>query len=339
MANQHVLSSIFSIALLFLAGGHADATSWRINNNANRKAHFTDINAAMSSSEVQAGDTLYLDPGCSLTSTQTVSKRVTIIGAGYFLPAGTHGASVISGVLYLRAAKTKMVGVTITNSTNIQADQITIERCKTARINVGNSSYSAQNACIRQCYITNVIYGVGTSDIKGAYCTIENNIVISSQSTGCIYQLYSPEIRNNYLKETANYAIFNSLSNAIIVNNIEVNTNTANSIFTSTSYNINHNNVQSSDSGAEGNLFLNSSEESLIFALEGSNDQLYLLKDNSPAKGFAEDGGDCGPYGGTHPYIPSGYPLGMPRFVSNTAGTRATDSKVSFSNQVSIQER
>ena len=41
------------------------ASSWRVNNDATKKAHFVDINAAMASEEVQAGDTLYLDPGIS----------------------------------------------------------------------------------------------------------------------------------------------------------------------------------------------------------------------------------------------------------------------------------
>lgn len=339
MANQHKYSGILIAALLLFAGGHSHATSWRINSIANRQAHFTDINAAMSSSEVQDGDTLYLDPGCTLTSNQTVSKRVTIIGAGYFLPDGTHEASVISALFYLKAANIKLMGVTMSNSTYIYADQVTIERCKTSRINVGSSSISAKDANIRQCYITNTIYGVGNSNVNSAYCTIENNIIISGQSTGCIYQLLSPTIRNNYLKETANYAIFNSLTDAIIINNIEINTKTVNSIFASTTNSINHNNVQSSDSGGEGNLFLNSSDESLLFALEGTNDQRYQLKDDSPAKGFAEEGGDCGPYGGAHPYVPSGYPFGMPRFVTSSSGFRATDGKVSFSNQVTIQKQ
>jgi hypothetical protein len=339
MANKHISLGILTAVMLFFADGRSAATSWRINNNATRHAHFTDINAAMDSNEVKDGDTLYIDPGCTISSTQTASKRVSIIGAGYFLPDGTHNASVISGVLYLKSANIKLEGVTMSNSTYINADNITIERCKTSRINVGSSSYSAKYAVIRQCYITNTIYGVGASDLKGAYCTIENNIIISDRSTGCIYQLWSPTIRNNYLKETANYSIFNSLTDAIILNNIEMNTKTANSIFSSTSVAINRNNVQSSDSGREGNLFLNSIDESLIFALEGANDLLYQLKDDSPAKGFAEDGGDCGPYAGTYPYVPSGYPFGMPRFLSGSSGTRATDGKVSFSNQVTIQAK
>lgn len=82
--NKTFLTTALSAALLFAGGQQADAASWRINSNANRHAHFTSINAAMSSADVVAGDTLYLDPGFTLTDNQNVTKRVTIIGGGTF---------------------------------------------------------------------------------------------------------------------------------------------------------------------------------------------------------------------------------------------------------------
>lgn len=39
-----------------------------------------------------------------------------------------------------------------------------------------------------------------------------------------------------------------------------------------------------------------------------SFDTRFQLSPNSPARGFASDGGDCGPYGGPTPYVPSGTP-------------------------------
>lgn len=341
MANQHMLSSIFIVALLFLAGGHADATSWRINNNANRKAHFTDINAAMSSSEVQAGDTLYLDPGCLLTSAQTVNKQVTIIGTGYFLPSDMVVASV--GNLTLKAANIKVEGLQITGSLTFGANNITVERCK-----IGSVSYTgtAQKATIRQCYIPNGrILGAGQTNSATAYWTIENCIIQYSNDYDPIKNLYLPTICNNYIRP--NYskgsAAVAYVTGAIIVNNIFINTKfidnanlyeisecvVTNNVFHIAAYKDTYPN----------SIIIEENTEEAVFVLEGTNDQLYQLKDDSPAKGAANDGGDCGPYGGTHPYIPSGYPLGMPRFVSNSAGTRATDGKVSFSNQVSIQDR
>ncbi len=337
--EKSLLTLVITATLLIFGCVQVDAASWRINNNANRHAHFTDINAAMSSSNVQAGDTLYLDPGCTLTSSQTVSKRVTIIGTGYFLPSGTYTASTIGGTLTLKAADTKVEGVTMTNTTYAYADRIIIERCKTVAIVVGSSSYSARNVVIRQCYLSGFVNGVGKTGMNSAYCTIENCIIVCSGSHGCIYQLYAPTIRNNYLKETGNYAIFQSVSNTTIKNNIEINTKSKGSIFSDYSNTINSNNVLSSASGAEGNRFLDSTAESLVFALEGTNDQKYQLKEGSPALGFADDGGDCGPYGGLHPYVPSGYPLGIPYVVTASGSTSPSDGKVAITNQVNIQKQ
>lgn len=42
----------FSFALLMGSAVSAEAKSWRINSDASKKPHFTDINAAMSSSSV-----------------------------------------------------------------------------------------------------------------------------------------------------------------------------------------------------------------------------------------------------------------------------------------------
>ena len=61
----------------------ASARSWRIHHNEKQLPDFTDINAACASSDVQAGDTLYLEPGCSITTAQNVTKTLTIIGCGY----------------------------------------------------------------------------------------------------------------------------------------------------------------------------------------------------------------------------------------------------------------
>jgi hypothetical protein len=52
-------------------------------------------------------------------------------------------------------------------------------------------------------------------------------------------------------------------------------------------------------------------------------DQQYKLSPNSPAKGFAIGGYDCGAYGGPDPYVPSGYP----------ATPRITDFEIITENQ------
>lgn len=50
-----------------------------------------------------------------------------------------------------------------------------------------------------------------------------------------------------------------------------------------------------------------------IFAVDyddtkSQRDANYALSEESAAKGYAEDGSDCGPYAGSYPYVLSGYP-------------------------------
>ncbi|MCK5906451.1 MAG: hypothetical protein KAG37_02620, partial [Flavobacteriales bacterium] len=53
-----------------------------------------------------------------------------------------------------------------------------------------------------------------------------------------------------------------------------------------------------------------------------SSDGEYMLSDTSPAKNSGEDGVDCGPFGGTNPYVLSGIPKG-PHIYDATIGTSA----------------
>ena len=341
IANHHKYSGLLIAALLFFAGGHSDAASWRINNNANRKAHFTDINAAMSSTDVVDGDTLYIDPGCNITGKQNVTKLVTIIGPGYFFTDAKDEAT-ISGTLYLKAANTKMTGVQTTALVYLGAKNIVLERCKLGGV---RSDGSAPYATIRQCFFQDAnVSGQGNTSVNTAYWTIEDCIIIRSSGWDPIANLYYPTIRNNYLRsdyqDSAGLAYIN---NGTVVNNIFLHTkNMSNGgrpysvtdcVITN---NVFHCDIQSS---YPDNVFISTNNEDAVFALEGSNDQLYQLKEGSPACGAAADGGNCGPSGGLFPYVCSGFPLGVPRLVSGIVATSPQGGQVSVSQQVTIQNQ
>jgi hypothetical protein len=338
------------LLLLSIQAAHVQAKSWRVNNDETRKAHFTDINAAMASEEVVDGDTLYMDPGCTLTSNQTVTKQVTIVGCGYLRTDAPHRFAYITGILYLRAAHIKVEGLIMDGDTYIDANYCTIERCKTAIIYItSNSKYTAQYATIRQCYSTRV-EGRGAESNNSAFATIENCIIRYTSFYGTILSLYTPTLRNNYLKGTYNstdgsYSIVvKDVKNATIVNNIIVNASRNNQLLNDVTNSTVTNNVMSCaeatySSMTETNRFTNSTAESAIFACKGINEAYYQLKDDSPAKGFAMDGGDCGPYGGRYPYVPSGFPLGLPRIESSSVSKRSQDGQVSVTQTVSIQKQ
>lgn len=331
MKTFRPLYAIFVLLMALPFAMETSARSWRVNNNLNRKAHFVDINAAMASSDVLAGDTLYLDPGTIITATQNVTKQVTIVGTGYFLQNETHPQATIKANIEMKAAYTKLEGVNVDGIIYISANNITVERCFFRNVNWGGMG---QYATIRQCYSTGDVYGYGNTDNRSASCTIENCILI--RSSYCINYLYCPIIRNNYLKCTSNDYVLYKISSGTIVNNIIINTSKPQQCLSNVSDVLFKNNVLSGTNEASTNI-TGVTAESSIFALEGTNDQRYRLKEDSPAKGAAINGGDCGPYDGLYPYVPSGYPLGMPRFESSSIPIRPHDGQLHVTQKVVLQ--
>lgn len=332
------MKQLVAVTLLALSATTAiQARSWRINNNVMLNPNFTDINAAMSSSEVAAGDTLYLDPGCGLTTEQIVTKQVTVIGCGYFRADAPHKLASILSDFAIKAPNTKVEGVIFSNKVLVCASEVTLERCKVSgEIWIApiyqNSYQTAQNVTIRQCYATRVA-GVSSTEKRSAYCTIENCIIMHNGAYGVIAELYCPTIRNCYLREANNASIsyshiFHDISNATAVNNIYLNVSKASQIWDSSNADLNQNNISSS---VEGNT------EANIFTLQGADDSRYQLKDDSPAKGAAADGGDCGPFGGDYPYVIGGLPMGHPYYTKAVISPRSDNDKVKVSLQIKMQ--
>ena len=335
---------IYAVALTFMmaVGLNSHAKSWRVNNDTTRGAKFANINAAMSSEEVQDGDTLYLDPGCLLTGDQNVTKCVTIIGNGYFSNALPYALATIGGTLYLKTAHSKVYGVNFNSSVRICADYVTVERCKISYI--GHSG-TARYAIIRNCYINSggiCIRGAGSSSESTISWTIENNILICTSSDYNIYELYSPIIRNNIIRKTASsYYNLQSMTNATVTNNIIVNAKQDQNFSSLVNCTVHHNVL----SCAEGtyaqypnNLCLGTTDFSTLFTMTGGNDEAYRLAENSPAKGYADFGGDCGPFDGAYPYVFGGMPLGVPYYTNAVIGSLAHDGKVNVSLKAIIKD-
>ena len=346
------LESMLLAAFGFFATQTISATSWRIHHDANKNPHFTDLNAAMSSSDVVDGDTLYLDPGCTLSSNQTVTKQVTIVGCGYFRDGAPHSIATISGKIYLKAANIKMEGVLVTGDTQFQAEHVTLERCKLEYVNLSNSSsIKCHYATIRQCYVRRIICTVGTSNIKNAYdATIENCIIRNTTGTA-LSDLSRATIRNNFIYAKGRYNSYDyfavtNMSECTITNNIIITSDTGhhNDNFRSmTNCTISHNvlsaNAETYPAYATDNYCLGSNDLSLVFAQEGSNDAVYQLTAESPAKGYADDGGDCGAFDGPYPYVLSGMPYGYPYYTGNiNVSSTVRNGKVNVSLQIQVQD-
>ena len=340
-----------SVAALLLLSATANAKSWRIHNDAKKKAHFTDINAAMASEEVQAGDTLYLDPGCTLLSAQTISKAVTIIGNGYFLQNGMVAATINADVT-INAANAKLMGVSISGTVRLDryGNNVTLERCKLSTIYTYRVVYGLT---ILQCYIVSssssgALYGSPSYPFRNA--TIKNNIIrwmyeSSSASHGAIEYVYDSEIANNYIAAEnikKGYHVLRFITGCQIYNNIIRHVYQPDAIYFNTdgdSNNAFYNNVISATDGAYPNatdIVYLAGDFSTVFA-EGADDGAFRLKEDSPAKGAAADGDDCGPYGGVTPYVEGGKPLYHP-FINDVRVTaKPVDGKVKLTLNAKMQ--
>lgn len=336
------------IMLLALSATTASAKSWRINNDTRKQAKFTDINAAMASADVAAGDTLYLDPGCLLATTQTITKAVTVIGTGYFLQNGMVGAKINAG-LYIKAAGAKMNAVTITGIVYIENDNITLERCMINN-RIVRSGGTRYGLTVLQCYIN---CSKDNSSVEGEFrnATIKNNIIRNQYRFAryaAINNVHESEISNNYLvtdRCSGSYIfdVISNVTNSQIYNNIIKHGNYPDRIFANSASDYNnsfYNNVVTAAEGTYTNVsnivWLGSADVSTVFA-EGTDDAAYHLKEGSPAKGAAADGGDCGPYGGATPYVEGGKPLYHPFINDVTVSGKPVNGKIKLKLNAKMQ--
>jgi hypothetical protein len=342
------LRAAFTAALLLVIGStNANANSWRINNDVTKMAHFTSINAAMSSADVVAGDTLYLDPGC-VCNGQTINKSVTIIGTGWGSKA--HNVANLTSTTTITAANTKLEGVYCKGIVALRANYITLERCKIEKW-ITNSTSTAQFATIRQCRIYDYIEGNGATSNNSIGWTIENNVISSGSSSGTVRDLYNCTIRNNYIYNTytgTSYtpSALKGISGGLITNNILLNAKTtkAQTLWSVTNSTV-QGNVLSSNETMYADIYpdnvcldLGYAEAETALVVKTGEDILYYqLKADSPARGAGTVGEDCGPFAGNYPMVIYGRPYGIPYFEESQVGSRAVDGKVSMKQKVVIQ--
>lgn len=349
------LSAVMTAMLCGLTCTTANAKCWRVNHDTTTGAHFASIGAAMAAdSGVEAGDTLYLDPGLVTSEAATINRRVTIIGTGYLRATSPHQFARISHLLKITAAGTKIEGVKCWNL-DLNAANITIERCHiTGRITSSSSNCKTfTGITIRQCYINFAVNpSAGYFAIRGysssnyfTSATIENNIIIINDGTGSNYaeslisRLTSCIIRNNYIRLNGkNNYVLENIQNSSIYNNIFIH-NSQERILSNVSNTPDHNIYSSATTDETNhNLGLGSTDESLIFAMSGNNDERYSeLKEDSPAKGYGRDGADCGPSGGLYPYVVSGLPAYHPYYTNAVFSKTSDGTGVSVSLKIKMQ--
>ena len=280
----------------------ASATEWRVNSNSQTNPDFTSINAAMLDSRVRAGDILSVEQGTSITTPQTITKRVSVIGPGY-APQGNGIRPIhFTAEINIEADGTRLSQLS-TNAVNVRANEVTLENCYTGNIN-GEENYESDDVAIRACFINGTVYAKGSWGWE-----LSNNIIYTTNALPSVRIFNNSRIDHNII---CNYMQSMQSSGAMettgctITNNIIIRRYSGTCFSSGSSGSISRNLLSESTSNSSyPNNKFGCSSLSEIFTCTSNDmakDTYWQLADNSPAKGYANNGGDCGPWSGTYPY-------------------------------------
>lgn len=317
----------------------AEAKIWRLNNNNGGTinpaivADFTGtLQAAHDNANVLPGDTLHVEQSSVSYGPLAMTKRLVIIGAGYFLAENaktqvntSYGSQMTNLTMSGTACAGSVVsGMQIGGSVILGSSRLTlvnnlisIPNWSTGIAIGSGSAASIDSVTIRSNYIAGPGSGnfiVGTSGTSGQVTrlSISNNflsypygnyaITLGGNASGII--------KNNVF--SCVYAL--NVSNMYVVNNIHATTsNSAYNTFQNSviEYNLGYRNEQfNTPTGANNtiNTASNPLTNNFLFQTTGSTDEKLKLQPSSPAKGAGKSGEDMGIFGGTLPYTLSGLP-------------------------------
>jgi len=307
------------VCFLALFALNVSAKIWRVN-SAGLPADFTSVQAAHDAANVLAGDTIHLEPSMVSYGSLTSTKKLIILGPGYFLNLNTNQqanpvtATIENFTLNAGSNGTVISGLTIAGNNTISTGNVMIMRNKIA----GNISLSVNNTysniLISGNYMSNSVTWQGAigADLITNVLIFNNYIYLISLPVP-----FSGVIANNVIFHHSS-----STYNFTIKNNIC--TQTDNSPYFNGDYNSIKNNICASQAGlpaGNGNQIEVPMSTVFVGATGQSTDGQWQLKEGSPAKGAGLSGEDCEMFGGNTPYhlsglpnIPSIYKLSAPSF-------------------------
>jgi hypothetical protein len=280
------------------------ATVWRVNPTPGANAHFTSLQAAHDNASVVNGDTLYLEGSSFNFGGLSMTKKLSVIGNGYFLAENpqtqfNQSPSIINGALYCYNGSqgSKFIGCTFWGSVVIYTDELAFERNHFGN-NVHQQIYTQAN--VTNILILNNYFQTASHHNSINFQYIHSNILVANNYFGGQVSMgasFSGIFANNIFGTAV------TINNSILINNIAlssvslINCVTNNNIGNSTQFGDQNGNQQ------------NISPQVLFVGITGnSTDGQWQLKEGSPAIDAGEDGVDCGIFGGPYPYKLSGLP-------------------------------
>lgn len=305
MSNKIIL-----LVLFFIVGlSNSYSKIWTVDNNpGNSGANFTNLQSAHSTASNE--DTIYINGTGLSYGKLTLTKRLIVVGPGYFLgenpflQANISSAKIDSVIFNTGSGGSLICGLeisfVITNTSNITIMRNWIKSLLSISSNTHNITIIQNYIGIESSYpyktieysdqisnlliSNNYIYGAcgGKHAALTSAITLSNNIMNTLSSSFIVLEyIRDSNIWNNIIVQGYIYGF----SNNSILNNI------GNSTQFGTS------------NGNQSNV-----DMSTVFINTGSRDGKYRLKTGSPAIGAGVNGEDVGMFGGINPYVLSGVP-------------------------------
>lgn len=351
----------------------ANAKVWRINYDENANADFKTLTAACASGKVADTDTLYCEAGNHYGSEDdnVISRKgMKVFGPGWgFEPnygnTATFADACFSSNVRISASNVLISGISCNSGFTTGGSilrNITIDRCKA--LNVWFEYKDTLNGVtVKNCYLEKIYMYSINREFKNIY--ILNNIIVSRSRYAYNQAVYFDTNKDiasniNIKNNTIVYSPYNdgdwypapvTVFNALIQDNIIISPSNPTKIinFGTDRGNIIRKNVLSMDGSEIGNadVVANFPDNYFVGATEAGTftctnstygfEQYFQLKDNSPAKNAAYDGGDCGAFGGSTPYIICGRPQGIPYITDVEVPAQPKDNKLTVTFKVANQ--
>ena len=296
------------------------AKIWRVNNNIGITANFTTLQAAHDGAATS--DTLYLESSPTSYGALTSTKKLAIIGTGYFLD--------VNPGLQAFALPSKVDGITLnagSEGTSIEGLSLNGSAVSINGVNnivIRRNHFGSFNGAIPDYVVGSVYISNGASNIfitQNYVLAIYNN----AASTGILISNNLLSFNSYYGEVTTAQCIqLNVNTVGIIKNNIirrgrvtAYNSSITNNVmftgFLDGSGNLISNNIANSTQFGNTDGNKQNVEMSTVFESTGSYDAYFKLKTGSPAiaAGYgstAQTPVDCGMFGGSGSYVLSGIP-------------------------------
>lgn len=315
------------------------AKIWRVNNTG-VPADFTSAQQAHDNASVVNGDTLHFEPSGTSYGDLGLSKRLVIIGNGYFL------GSVVSGSnpdLQANTAPSYIPTLYIyTGGSNSVIMGLTFSNVYIANGSAVNNLLFRRNRVLSQLYF----FTGGSSNVQVMQCFIDGAIIQTSSHTNvlisnCIITQGTNfdaddngTFQNNIMHATgAGYS--SSFTNFTLRNNILVAGGISSLTNCLVEFNFSYSTQFGNASGNQQNIDMSTVFTGYPTLGSNSLDGRYVLKAGSPAIGAGYGSVDVGAYGGTPAYVKSGIPdvpsiykLSVPPIVTNNVLSVIVSTKV-----------